>query len=373
MTKGRIGAVDRARHLEAPALGRSRPRAVITGGAGFVGANLADRLAREGQDVLIYDSLCRPGVETNAAWLKERHGDRIAVEIADVRDAYTLRDAVRRATRLFHLSAQVAVTTSLLDPALDFEVNARGTLNLLEALRSLRESPPLVFSSTNKVYGRLLGMEFDERGLAYVPQRPEIEAFGIGEEQPLDFCSPYGCSKGSADQYVLDYARLFGLPATVFRMSCIYGPRQLGTEDQGWVAHFLRQVQARQPITIYGDGKQVRDLLFVDDLIEAMLLAQTHMADLQAQAFNIGGGPSNAVSLLEVLELIGRIDGRSPAVEFGPWRAGDQVWYVSDIRRFGAATGWVPRVDVRSGIDRLWRWLQSQTAPRLQPAKGAAA
>ena len=352
---------------------RGRRWTVITGGAGFIGANLADRLAGEGRRVLVYDSLRRPGVEHNLAWLRERHGDRVAAEIADVRDADVLRDAVGRAERVFHLAAQVAVTTSVGDPVTDFEVNARGTLNLLEALRAAPEPPPLVFTSTNKVYGGLRGLSFGAGPDGYRPDDAAVGARGVGEDQPLDFCSPYGCSKGAADQYVLDYARIYGLPATVFRMSCVYGPRQFGTEDQGWVAHFLLRALRGEPITIYGDGRQVRDVLFIDDLVEALLLAQARIGEAAGRAFNIGGGPDNAISLLRLLDLIARLNRSRPEVAFGPWRPGDQVYYVSDIRAFRAVTGWRPSVAVEGGVTRLWRWLQGAAVGRraLERAEGA--
>ena len=329
---------------------------LITGGAGFVGANLADRLARDGRRVLVYDSLARPGVERNLAWLQERHGNRIGFERGDVRDGRRLAEAVRGAAQVFHFAAQVAVTTSVDNPVADFETNLQGTLNLLEALRA---SPaPLVFASTNKVYGRLAGIALEERAARYGPADPETERRGISESQPLEFYSPYGCSKGAADQYVLDYARIYGLDTVVFRMSCLYGPRQFGTEDQGWVAHFLISALRQQPITIFGDGKQVRDLLFVDDVVEAFLAAQRCMPEIRGEAFNIGGGPGNSVSLRELLALIERLDGRPPEVRFGPWRPGDQTYYVSDIGKFAAATGWRPGVAVEEGVGRLYAWLQ---------------
>jgi CDP-paratose 2-epimerase len=360
LTAGGIEAVRATARLAAPALARSVRRAVVTGGAGFVGSNLADRLARQGERVLVYDSLARHGVEANAAWLKERHGASVQIEAADVRDPYTLRDAVRCASSVYHFAAQVAVTTSLEDPHADFEVNVRGTINLLEALRRRSDPPPVVFTSTNKVYGGLEGLDLETRANRYAPADATLAAFGIAEAQPLDFCSPYGCSKGAADQYVLDYARSFGLPATVFRMSCIYGPRQLGTEDQGWVAHFLRATLRGEPITIYGDGRQVRDLLYVEDLVEALLLARARSGDLAGHAFNLGGGPGNAVSLLDVLRLLERLNGDAPGVAFAPWRPADQLYYVSDTRAFAARTGWRPRVDVETGLGRLWQWLRAQ-------------
>src|SRR5690349_1470484 len=232
-----------------PADGR---RVLITGGAGFIGTNLAAHLAASGVPVLIYDNLSRRGAARNLAWLRAAHGDAIAVEIADVRDTRALRAAAARASSVFHLAAQVAVTTSLADPERDFAINATGTFNLLEALRACAVPPPLVFTSTNKVYGAIDDLGLEHRTTRYAPAAGQ--PFGIDETRPLDFHSPYGCSKGAADQYVLDYARSYGLRSVVFRMSCIYGPHQRGTEDQGWVAHFLLRALAEAPITIYGDG-----------------------------------------------------------------------------------------------------------------------
>jgi CDP-paratose 2-epimerase len=325
--------------------------------------------------VLVYDSLARPGVEANAAWLRERHGTRVQIEIADVRDSYTLQDAVRWASCVYHFAAQVAVTTSLDDPGADFEVNARGTFNLLEALRRRSDPPPLIFTSTNKVYGALEGIDLEAEARRYVPADEAVASFGIAEVQPLAFCSPYGCSKGAADQYVLDFAGSFDLPATVFRMSCIFGPRQLGTEDQGWVAHFMRAALRGEPITIYGDGRQVRDLLYVDDLMDALLLARVYIDGLSGQPFNVGGGPGHAASLLEVLRLIERLNGKAPRVAFAPWRPADQLYYVSDTRAFGARTGWRPRVDIETGLTRLWQWLrmQSGAVARAAPLLGCVA
>ncbi|HEY0179086.1 MAG TPA: NAD-dependent epimerase/dehydratase family protein, partial [Dokdonella sp.] len=277
---------------------------LITGGAGFVGTNLAARLLGDGRRVLVYDDLSRRGVERNLEWLRARYGeDRLEVEIADVRDAERLARAVARAAQVFHFAAQVAVTSSLEDPVADFEINVRGTLNLLEALRALDRPPPLVFTSTNKVYGALDDVALEGTETRYRPEDAQIRACGISERRPLDFHSPYGCSKGAADQYILDYARSFGLPAVVLRMSCIYGPHQHGNEDQGWVAHFLIRALERRPITLYGDGRQVRDILFVDDLVDAMLACQRQIDALRGRAFNLGGGPRNTVSLLELLDL----------------------------------------------------------------------
>jgi CDP-paratose 2-epimerase len=333
------------------------PVTLITGGAGFLGSNLADRLARDGHTVIVYDSLARANVVRNLTWLQQRHGARIRTHIADIRDGNALHLAVSAADHVFHLAAQVAVTTSLTDPAEDFEVNARGTLNVLEAVRARPNPPSTVFASTNKVYGRLDGIGVVERRTRYEAADPEILRHGISERQPLSLYSPYGCSKGAADQYVLDYARMFGLRTAVFRMSCLYGPRQFGTEDQGWIAHFAISALRGSPITIYGDGKQVRDVLYVDDVVEAFLLAQANMARISGQVFNIGGGPTNAVSLTELLDLLTALHGRVPKLEYGPARAGDQLYYVSDIRKFHLLTGWRPTTDVPAGLKRLFGWL----------------
>jgi len=336
-------------------------RTLITGGAGFIGSNVAHRLLSSGERVLIFDKLSRPGVEKNLEWLTAEHGDLLDVEIEDVRNSAHLQLAAREAGKVFHFAAQVAVTSSLDDPIDDFEINARGTLNLLEALRATPAPPPLVFTSTNKVYGALSGTEVVKRGARYAARDVCLEANGISEEQSLDFCSPYGCSKGAADQYVLDYAHTFGMPCVVFRMSCIYGPRQFGNEDQGWLAHFLIQTLAHRPITIYGDGLQVRDVLFVDDLVDAMLLAHEHMDHIAGEAFNMGGGPENTVSLLEVLDLIRELNSGEYTIRFEPWRAADQRYYVSNTAKFRNATGWEPHIKVREGVRRLYQWLESQS------------
>ena len=351
---------------------------LVTGGAGFIGTNLADRLARDGETVLVFDDLGRPGVERNLEWLLATHGGKILPAIGDVRDADAVAQAVEHASAVFHFAAQVAVTTSLDEPRADFEVNALGTLNVLEAIRRREVPPPLVFTSTNKVYGALSDVTLTRVGERYLPTDEEVRSRGVDERQPLAFYSPYGCSKGAADQYVLDYARTYGLPATVFRMSCIYGPHQCGTEDQGWVAHFVRSALDDRPITIYGDGLQVRDVLWVEDLVAAMLTARRRIGDVAGRAFNIGGGPGNTVSLVEVLERIEEVHGALPPVDHGPWRPGDQRYYVSDVSRFERATGWRPRVRPEDGIERLYHWLHDAGEPaepgeaRALPALSAA-
>jgi CDP-paratose 2-epimerase len=338
--------------------------ALITGGAGFVATNVADRLLRLGCRVRLFDNLSRPGVDQNVAWLEAQHPGRVELVVGDVRDAAALREAVRGTSRVFHFAAQVAVTTSLKDPFLDFEVNARGTLNLLEALRDLPAPPSLLFTSTNKVYGALENVRLLPRGRRYEPVDADLAARGVGEGRPLDFHSPYGCSKGAAEQYVLDYARTFRLPATVFRMSCVYGPHQFGTEDQGWVAHFLIQALQGRALTLYGDGMQVRDVLFVEDLVDAMLLAHDRIEDLAGRAFNIGGGPDHTVSLLEVIDLLGEMLGGRPAYALEPSRPADQRYYVSNTGRFSAATGWRQTTSVREGLERLMNWLVEVDAAR---------
>ncbi|MDH6595011.1 CDP-paratose 2-epimerase [Variovorax sp. TBS-050B] len=343
---------------------------LITGGAGFVGANLAHRLLSEGQRVLVLDNLSRPGVERNLAWLEQNHPTGLDVMVADIRDAAAVERAVARAGHVFHFAAQVAVTTSLVDPREDFAINALGTLNVLEAARAQPVPPSVLVTSTNKVYGGLedVGLKLEDQ--RYRPVAADIAAHGISEARPLDFHSPYGCSKGTADQYVHDYARSYGMKTVVFRMSCIYGQRQFGTEDQGWVAHFLLRALDGEPITLFGDGKQVRDILFVDDLVDAFVLAQHHIDKLAGSAFNIGGGPRNVISLLDLLDQIERLDGRRPATAHEDWRTGDQRYYVSDTRRFEAATGWRPAIDARQGVERLYRWLQQMRAePAAAPRK----
>jgi CDP-paratose 2-epimerase len=341
---------------------------LITGGAGFIGSNLAHRLLGAGRKVRIFDNLSRPGVEQNLAWLRETHGDRLEVVVADVRDAAALARAVTGVNQVFHFAAQVAVTTSLVQPQDDFAINAQGTLNLLEAVRARPTPPAVVMTSTNKVYGGLDDLELIEQGQRYLPRDRSLQARGIGEARPLDFHSPYGCSKGTADQYVRDYARSYGLTTLVFRMSCIFGPRQFGTEDQGWVAHFMLRALRGEPICLYGDGKQVRDVLFIDDLVDAFQLAEVHGARLSGRAFNMGGGPANAISLLDLLDRIEELHGERPELDFERWRTGDQRYYVSDTRAFEEATGWQRRVSAGEGIARLYRWLAARETQQLAPA-----
>jgi CDP-paratose 2-epimerase len=344
---------------------------LITGGAGFIGSNLADRLAGEGHEILIYDALSRPGVERNLAWLSARHGRQITHVAGDVRDEDELARAVAEAKAVFHFAAQVAVTTSLADPREDFDINVRGTINLLDAVRARREAVPVIFASTNKVYGDLADIELDTLHGRYEPKAFAARR-GIDETRPLDFHTPYGCSKGAADQYVLDYARSFGVPTAVFRMSCIYGQRQMGTEDQGWVAHFLIRALEGKPLTIYGDGRQVRDILDVGDAVNAYVRALDNIDQVAGRAFNLGGGPANAVSLLELVDEMGGIIGRDIDLEFEDWRQGDQRWFVADTSSARAALDLPTPRGWRDGVAGLADWLAGERGFSLQPELAAA-
>lgn len=333
---------------------------LVTGGAGFIGCNLADRLAREGHCVRVFDALARPGVRDNLQWLVERHGDRIEPMIADVRDVDALAVAMRGACAVFHFAAQVAVTTSLDAPRHDFEVNMAGTFNVLEAAMRQKRQVPVIFASTNKVYGDLADVPCELGPHGYRPGLRDLAAHGVDESRPLDFHTPYGCSKGAADQYVLDHARSFGLPAAVLRMSCIYGARQKGTEDQGWVAHFALKALRDEAITIFGDGHQVRDVLEVSDVVDAYLAAWRNIARVSGRAFNIGGGPANAASLLTVLSKIGALLGREVRRTHSDWRVGDQRWFVADTRAARESLGFAPRVSWRDGLADLVHELASE-------------
>jgi CDP-paratose 2-epimerase len=331
---------------------------LVTGGAGFIGSNLVHNLLSDGSRVTVFDSLARRGTEHNLAWLRGRHPPHLWRFIqGDVRDFNAVREAATDADVIYHLAGQVAVTSSVADPRTDYEVNALGTLNVLEAARLSGRRPPLVFTSTNKVYGGMEDVAVVERTTRY-----EYRDFlhGIPESQPLDFHSPYGCSKGAADQYVHDYARIYRLPTVVFRMSCIYGPRQFGNEDQGWIAHFLIAALTGRPITIYGDGKQVRDVLYVEDLVRAFRLAVERIEDVAGQVFNIGGGPANTMAVWqEFHEHLADLKGEKVPVRYDAWRPGDQPCYVSDIRKARRLLGWEPETDRGTGIRRLWDWVEA--------------
>lgn len=332
------------------------PRSIlITGGAGFIGINTADRYLTSGDDVTILDNFSRAGTRENARWLTERHGARARFVEADIRatDDTLLRHA-DASDVILHLAAQVAVTTSVRNPREDFEINALGTFNVMEAARQSSSRPIVLYSSTNKVYGKMADVVVEERAGRY--RYRDLDG-GVPVSRPLEFYSPYGCSKGTGDQYVLDYARIFDLRTVVFRQSCIYGPHQFGIEDQGWVAWFAIQAMRGRPITIYGDGKQVRDVLFVGDLISAFDKALANIERTSGKAYNIGGGPNNTLSLLELLDLLTERVGTRPSVSFDDWRPGDQLVYVSDISRALEDFQWSPQFDVDTGVRQLLDWL----------------
>ena len=336
----------------------NRETVLITGGAGFVGSNLAEHLlSHTDVRVRILDNLSRRGVIHNIDWLAGL-ADNVRLEIieGDVRDAAAVRKAVRGASEIYHLAAQVAVTTSVGDPVTDFEVNALGTLNVLEAARTSGRNPFVLFTSTNKVYGSLDGVPVAADGTRYEARRPNFA--GVTEQEPLDFHSPYGCSKGSADQYVRDYARIYGLDTVVFRMSCIAGPRQFGNEDQGWVAHFLYSVLQGRSITICGDGLQVRDILHVHDLVDAMRAARATRERTRGEVYNLGGGMSRTVSVIELLHECELRTGLALHLAYTDVRPGDQPLYISSTAKLESHTGWKARrslSDILDSIERFWQ------------------
>jgi CDP-paratose 2-epimerase len=331
-------------------------RYLVTGGAGFIGCNYVHRLLSRGEQVVVYDNLSRKGTEANAAWLQELPGaDSFRMILGDVRDAEALAEAAQGADAIVHLAGQTAVTTSVADPRADFEDNALGTLNALEAARYAGTNPVFLYASTNKVYGGMEDVAVVECETRYTYRDFPL---GIPETQPLDFHSPYGCSKGAGDQYVRDYARIYGLPTVVLRQSCIYGPRQMGVEDQGWVAWFIIAAVTGRPVTIYGDGKQVRDVLFVDDLLDVYDAAVDHIDVAAGQVYNVGGGSARTMSVwAEFGPILERVLGRSISVSYADWRPGDQPVYVSDVRKSERELGWRPRVGVEQGVRRLCEWV----------------
>ncbi len=345
---------------------------VVFGGAGFIGTNVVKQLLDAGEKVLIVDNLSRHGVEQNLKWLNAHYPKNLTVLIADIRNPFEVEKAIAAATFVFHFAAQVAVTTSCLQPVEDFDINAKGTLNILEAIRKSHHQPPMLFTSTNKVYGGLDDVAISLIGNRYEPERITIRTEGISEERALDFHSPYGCSKGIADSYIKDYVRTYGLKAVIFRMSCIYGPHQHGNEDQGWVAHFIIQALNNLPITIYGDGKQVRDILFVDDLVKAMFTAKEQIDRLKGEVFNMGGGPENTISLLELIERIETLHLQKLKIAFADWRPGDQRYYVSDISKFASTCSWLPLNNTEQGINKLYLWLKEHLNVPVE-LKGTAA
>jgi CDP-paratose 2-epimerase len=358
---------------------------LIFGGAGFIGSNLAHWLL-ENTDakVHLFDNFSRRGVRHNLDSLKKVTGQsgRLKVTVGDIRRPDEVERVVCEANEIYHFAAQVAVTTSIGDPQLDFETNLRGTFNVLEGIRKAGHKPFLLFTSTNKVYG-----ELSEHSLVASRTRYEFrDVPGISEKQPVDFHSPYGCSKGAADQYVRDYARIYGIPSVVFRMSCIAGQRQFGNEDQGWVAHFLYSAMQRLPLSIYGDGRQLRDVLCVDDLIRAFEAVRKNTVITRGQVYNVGGGQANTTSLLELIEQIEKLIGSRVAFVRDATRPGDQLVYVTDHSKLTNHTGWKPLVSVRQTLMRIQDWWKQNRevfepvrvaepiiAPALQNFPGAAA
>lgn len=335
-----------------------RQRVLITGGAGFIGSNLADRLLSAGVPVVIFDNLSAPGGLENVRWLRDRHPEHnLHVEVADIRNRDALRRSMRGVGHIFHLAAQVSVMQSLCAPREDFEVNAGGTVNLIEEARALEPKPSVVFASTTKVYGSLPDLALQLNGMRYEPENSGLRARGIPENRPLDFNTPHACSKGAADQYVLDSARNLGIRATVLRFGSVYGPRQCGTGEHDWLGYILRRALSGEEILIHGDGRQVRDCLFVEDAVGALLHAWEHIDGLSGSAYNVGGGPKNSISLLELLDQVEKLTGQRPAVRFDSPRPGDAVYFVSDTRRFQQASGWRMKVDLRQGLQVLRDWL----------------
>ncbi len=329
----------------------------ITGGAGFIGSNYVSRLLERGEKVTIFDNLSRAGAPRNLAWLQEKFGGTaFRLTVGDVRDAALLEASSRAADVIIHLAGQVAVTTSVVNPREDFEINAQGTFNVLEAARLNERKPIILYASTNKVYGGMEDVKVVEDATRW---RYADLPLGCPETQPLDFHSPYGCSKGAGDQYVHDYARIYGLRSVVLRQSCIYGPRQFGVEDQGWVAWMIIAAVTGRPLTIYGDGKQIRDVLHVDDLLNAYDTAIARIDRVKGQVYNLGGGPENTMSIwTEFGPLLEKLLGKPVPVARGDWRPGDQKVFVADIRKAGRELGWKPKVGVEEGVGRLFEWVR---------------
>jgi CDP-paratose 2-epimerase len=328
---------------------------LITGGAGFIGSNFANFLSQEKNNVTIIDNFSRPGTEKNKEWLLSNFPD-IKIIKADIRNSQKiLSEQMELHDVVFHLAGQVAVTTSVANPREDFEINALGTFNILEAIRQSKRKPIMIYASTNKVYGGMENIKIIEKNGKY---QYENIANGIGEDRSLDFHSPYGCSKGCGDQYVRDYARIYGLETVVLRQSCIYGERQFGVEDQGWLAWFIIASTLDKPITIYGDGKQVRDVLYIKDLYRAWKLAEEKIKKTSGQIYNVGGGPNNTLSLLELISSLKKLSKKDIKINFSDWRPGDQPVYISNIEKSEKEFGWKPEISAIQGIEILYRWVE---------------
>jgi CDP-paratose 2-epimerase len=331
---------------------------LVTGGAGFVGSNFCDHVLSNYPDskVTIYDDFSRSGTEYNLSWLRNRYpdGKRLGVVRAALQDENTLSRAVLGKDLILHCAAQVAVTTSLADPRHDFNTNALGTLNLLEAARKSKSDPILLYCSTNKVYGELKGVPLKEKSSRY--EFSGTYRDGIDESQSFDPCTPYGCSKAVGDMYFQDYAESYGTKSVVFRMSCIYGVHQYGTEDQAWISHFIVSLILGRPITIYGDGKQVRDILYINDLCRVFDLAAKRIEKIRGEVYNVGGGPQNTYSLLELIDYLEQIAGKKFSISYDYWRPADQRIYYSNISKAKRDFRWFPRISKETGVKLLYDW-----------------
>ncbi len=329
---------------------------LITGGAGFIGVNLANSLLAKGnRKVIVYDNLSRKGVENNLQWLRSQKYKNLKFIKGDIRDYKKLKDTAKGCSEIYHLAAQVAVTTSVEDPIEDFRINAEGALYVLEAVRKMSPAASVIFTSTNKVYGELLHLKLREGKTRYILVEKKK---GVAETENLDFHSPYGCSKGTADQYFRDYYRIYGMKTVVFRQSCIYGEHQYGNEDQGWVAHFIIKSMLGRKINIYGDGKQIRDLLEVSDLIRAYGAALKKIEKAKGEIYNIGGGAENAFSLLELIDFLKKEMKKEIEYDFSEWRPGDQKVFISDNTKLKKELGWSPAISKERGIKKLIGWIE---------------
>ncbi len=328
---------------------------LVIGGAGFIGSNIANKYLKKGEDVFVFDNLSRRGTEWNLNWLKKYKNLKFIK--GDIRNYDEVKKLFlkEKFDIVFHMAAQVAVTTSVLNPREDFEINALGTFNILEAIRETKQNPVILFASTNKVYGGMTDIKIVEKKGRYTYK--DIKG-GIKEDRLLDFHSPYGCSKGTADQYMIDYSRIYGLRTVVFRQSCIYGYRQFGIEDQGWVAWFTIAAALGKKITIYGDGKQVRDVLFIDDLLNAYDAAIKNIEKIKGQAFNIGGGPENTMSLLELISFLEKFFNKKIKLKFADWRPGDQPVFICDISKAKKLLKWEPEINPEKGVKLLYDWVK---------------
>ncbi|MHA1277442.1 MAG: GDP-mannose 4,6-dehydratase [Candidatus Helarchaeota archaeon] len=332
---------------------------LITGGLGFIGTNLTNHLLSHTNDeIVVYDNFSRRNVQKNRAWLEKihRNSSRLKIVKGDVCDYKTLQKIVKDVERIYHLAGQVAVTSSMIDPIMDFNTNAQGTLNVLEIARHLETDPSLILTSTNKVYGAL-----EKVSLIETENRYDFSNYkqGISEKAMIDPYNPYGCSKYCADAYCRDYYRTYGVRTIVFRMSCIYGLHQFGTEDQGWIAHFIISSVLNRKITIYGDGKQLRDILYIQDLIDAFELALKHITTTKGEVYNMGGGPKNTISLLELIELLEALLNRKISYDCREWRPGDQKVYYSDITKAKKDFNWIPKISKEDGVKKLFEWISN--------------